>query len=298
MRVAGGMTILAGTLALATLLGLGAAAAQMVLPGAVAPSSEGDGAPAPAGRPKPKPKPQDGAERMAKGTTVAVPSIIALDGRTLVQNGTGSQVVFAPADKTVAVGRLTLEGEKVSNALETCRVENSGGTPLTMSGLGKPNGLERYRIEFPACPIAFDVLDGAILVDAAQPACDFVAADCRIKPAGLWGPAPADFGPDRVKSLERARGAAEGAVRSNYKALAASTKDRPTIMGFARDQAQFSSSREEICRDYAEEGRHGFCATKLTEARAALLHDRLGTALVDKATRKAAKHHGGKSPAG
>ena len=194
------------------------------------------------------------------------------------------------------MARLTLAGEKISNAVEACRLEATPA-PFPVTSLGRPAGLDRLRVEFAACPVTFDVLDGAILVARPETTCDFVQADCRVRTAGLWGPAPAEIAPERVKGLERARGAAEAAVRSNYKALVASTKDRPTIMGFARDQAQFSSSRAETCRDYADEGRHGYCATKLTEARAALLYDRLGTALAEKAARKA-KRRAGKQASG
>ena len=56
--------------------------------------------------------------------------------------------------------------------------------------------------------------------------------------------------------------------------------------GIAKEQAQFSSSREETCRDYAEESRHNFCATALTQGRAAQLHVRLEAALAAKQRRK------------
>lgn len=275
--------------------GLGLARAQMVLPGAVESTPAGNSTPAPAPTSRPKAKggaaPAGAGERVTRGTAVAVPGPAALAGRTLVLDGGGSQIVFAPADKSAAVAKLTLAGEKISNSSETCRLEVSPA-PGPPTSLGRPDGLDRFRVEVPACPMIFDVLDGAILVPNTQATCDFTAADCRVRTTGLWGPTPGELGPDRVKSLERARGAAEAAVRSNYKALVASTKDRPTIMGFARDQAQFSSSRSETCRDYADEGRHGYCATKFTEARAAFLYDRLGVALAEKAARKAKRRAG------
>ena len=37
------------------------------------------------------------------------------------------------------------------------------------------------------------------------------------------------------------------------------------------EQAGFSSRREETCRDYAGEDRHGFCASRITLARAVAL---------------------------
>ena len=41
-----------------------------------------------------------------------------------------------------------------------------------------------------------------------------------------------------------------------------------------REQTDFASQRDELCRDYAAEARHGFCAARMTEARAALLRKR------------------------
>lgn len=271
--------------------GPGLARAQMVLPGAV--ESTPAGSQTVPSRPKARVGAAEGGAsgHIARGTAVAAPRVASLAGRTLALDGGGSQIGFVAADKGVSVSRLTLAGEKISNSNETCRLDVSP-TPGPLTSLGRPDGLDRWRVEMPACPVTFDVLDGAILVTATEATCEFAAADCRVRAVGLWGPVPAELGPDRVKSLERARGTAEAAVRSNYKALVASTKDRPTIMGFARDQAQFSSSRAETCRDYAEEGRHGYCATKLTEARAALLYDRLGTALAEKAARKAKRRAG------
>lgn len=274
--------------------GVGAhqAAAQLVLPGAVTPAPAGNVQTPRTPAPKAKAAVGAGQAHVAHGTVVAVPTGAALVGRTMTMNGAGSQITFVTAEKTLAVARLSLMGEKTDTAHEACRVDLSSN-PLPVSPLGRPNGLERFRVGFPACPFVFDVLDGALLVDAEQEACVFTDAHCTVRTAGLWGAAPAEIGPDRVKSLERTRASAEAAVRSNYKALTASTKDRPTIMGIAHDQAQFSSSREEVCREYADEGRHGYCAAKLTEARAALLSDRLGTALAEKAARKAKRRAGG-----
>lgn len=272
-------------------LGLGLARAQLVLPGAVAPTPAGHSqAPAPS-RAKAKSAAGEASVRVVRGTAVAVPKPATLAGRTLALDGGDSQIAFAAVDKSVAVAKLTLAGEKISSPVETCRLEVSP-TPGQLTSLGRPDGLDRFRVEVPACPVTFDVLDGSILVAHTEATCEFTAADCRVRITGLWGPAPTELGPERIKGLERARAAAEAAVRSNYKALVASTRDRPTIMGFARDQAQFSSSRSETCRDYADEGRHGYCATRLTEARAALLSDRLGTALAEKAARKAKRRAG------
>ena len=221
-----------------------------------------------------------------RGKAVAVPTTAPLLGRALLLNGGATQLVLgAGPSKALTATRLSLAGEKISAGRESCKVE-AAATPIPVTDLGRSAGLARYRVENPACPITFDVLEGAVLVPPEPASCDIAEADCRVRISGLWGPPPSELGPERIKGLERARGGAEAAVRNNYRALTTSTKDRPTVMGFAKDQAQFSSSREETCRDYVEEGRHNFCATKVTEARAALLHARLDEALAAKAARK------------
>lgn len=263
-----------------------------MLPGAVAPSAEGTTqAPQPS-----RAKPGGGPSAAAPRAPVPVPAPAALAGKTLFLDGGKTQVTFAGHDRTIEVARLSLSGESIANSRNLCSVE-AQPVPLAVTSLGRATGLEQIQVAFAACPIVFDVLDGAVLVESAQASCAFKEADCSVNPVGLWGPQPADLGPDRVKAIERARTQADGAVRSNFKALAASTKDRTAIMGFAREQAQFSSSREETCRDYAGEGRHGFCATKLTEARAIVLRGKLGESLDAKAARKAKKGgHAAKTP--
>lgn len=261
------------------------ARAQMVLPGAVAPTPQGtlvspDAAPAVKKRPK--------VEATVAPAKVPLPA--SLSGQTLALNGRKSQITFDLRDKALVAAHLTLSGERLSNTRETCQVE-AADTPIAISDLGKPNGLSRIKLAFPACPIAFDVLDGAALAVGDPPACVFKEADCHIVPDGLWGPQPGAIGPDSLKGIERGRAEAERAVRTDYKLLVSSTKDRPTIMDYAREQAGFSSAREEICRDYAGEGRHGLCATKLTEARAAALYAKVVIEAARKALRKSAKTH-------
>ena len=273
---------------LALLVGLlmpGLALAQMALPGAVAPAPEGTvQTPQPA-----RPRPKSVSPLLAPAQ---VPPIDGLAGKTLSLNGGTSQVTFTPHDKDVDVSRLTLTGALISNARALCQIEGPK-TPIAVKPMGRPNGVDRVELDFPACPIAFDVLDGAVLVDRTQATCEFKQADCHIDIVGLWGPQSGDLGPDKAKGIEHARAQAETSVRTSYKALVASTKDRVAIAGYARDQAQFSSTREEICRDYVGEGRHGFCATKLTEARAAFLRAKLGDALEAKSERK--KQHAARS---
>ncbi len=251
----------------------------MALPGAVAPAPEGTvETPAAAQHPRPKAS----APRLAP---VQVPGVAGLAGKTMSRNGGASQVTFQPHDKEVEVARLTLSGQRISNAREVCQV-GGPATPITVKPMGRPDGVERIQLDFPACPLAFDVLDGAVLVDKTQAVCEFKDANCRVDSVGLWGPQSGDLGADKAKGIEHTRSQAEAEVLRFYKALVASTKDRVAIAGYARDQAQFSSTREEICRDYVGEGRHGFCAAKLTEARADFLRAKLGDALDAKAERK------------
>lgn len=259
--------------------GIVPSAAQLTLPGAVAPSSAGSVEQPAAPRPKRRPS----ADLTTASRRVVSPAVLA--GKTFFLNAGKSQVTFEPLADRVDVAHLTLAGESISNGLDTCEID-APGTPIAVRDAGRPDGVTRVQIAFEACPVAFDVLDGAVLVDRTQGTCEFKEKNCRVNPSGLWGPLSGDLGPDKAKTIEHARTQAELAVRKTYQALAASTKDRAVIAGFARDQAQFSSTRTEICRDYVGEGRHGFCAAKLTEARADFLRAKLDESLAAKAERK------------
>ena len=273
----------------ATLAGLASASpagAQMVLPGAVAPTPAGTQVSPPAATPRrsrPRAQAQDAAPALAPAVT---PAPLSLAGQTLFLNGRKSQITFAEKDKGLQVSRLVLSGTKPPNGTEDCQVEIPG-TPLGSTDLGKPNGVSRIKIDLPACPIVFDVLEGAVLAVGDPPSCDFPEKTCRVNPAGLWGPQAGAIGPAQVKVIEHARAQAETAVRTNFKLLLTTTRDRPTISDYAREQAGFSSVREEICRDYAGEGRHGFCATRLTQARAVALRAKFVVEAAAKAERKA-----------
>ena len=65
-------------------------------------------------------------------------------------------------------------------------------------------------------------------------------------------------------------------------------KDRNTIRSLAHEQAAFSSEREEMCRDYAREDQHGFCAARFTEGKLAQINQRLS---LKKAPEPAASPH-------
>ena len=278
-----GWLILPLTLSCATPPG---AKAQMMLPGAVAPTPEGttvhpnaDSA----GRARSRIHAADGLP--AAPPAARTPGANTLAGQTLYLNGGKSLVVFQARDKSIAVSRLLLAGARPSNSREECQVE-SPGVPIAATDLGKPNGLTRIQLDLPACPIAFDILDGAALAVGDPATCVFKEQNCQISPGGLWGPQPGALGPDKVKAIDHQRASAEAAVRTDFKLLLSTTKDRSTISGYAREQAGFSSSREEICRDYAGEGRHGFCSARLTEARAAALRAKYDEEAAHKPPRK------------
>jgi hypothetical protein len=53
--------------------------------------------------------------------------------------------------------------------------------------------------------------------------------------------------------------------------LTSAGKDKDVIKQIASEQAGFSSEREMICRNYLRENIHGFCALRITQARALAL---------------------------
>ena len=281
--------VLVSALLLLPMLSPGAARAQVALPGAVAPTPEGAAAPAGpppavAAKPKPRRPALDGAGLPAAPPPAKVLPAASLAGQTLYRAGRGSEIGFALRDKTLVVSHLTLVGQGGDGG--ECRIDVAD-LPLAVREEGQPDGMARVGIPVPACPISFDVLDGAALETGDHATCTFAAAHCTVDPTGLWGPQAATLTPERAKAIERQRSLAEAAVRASFKRLVANTKDRPTIMGYAREQAQFSSTREEICRGYAGEVKHGFCSTRLTEARAAALRTRADLAQIERDKRRA-----------
>lgn len=273
--------MLARTLAsalLVTAVLCGPAFAQLALPGATAPAPVGTVV-APRATAKPKPR-----------VVVApvAPPIDSLAGKTLHLNGGGSEMSFAARDKTADLSRLLLTGTKISNGRDACQV-NVAGMPLPLADGVKSNGLFRYALPVPACPVSIDVVAGAVEVPSDTPACTFKEADCTVDMAGLWGPAPGEIGPDEVKTIERERTEAERKVRAAYQGLTKATKDKSEVRGFASEQAGFSSRREELCRDYIGETRHGYCASRVTAARAAALETQLAVAEAQKELRKSHK---------
>jgi hypothetical protein len=203
---------------------------------------------------------------------VRPPSEDSIFGRDLKQNGTAGTLRIERVQGSLRA-QVTLAGAKISQPTETCTVKLGSGE-LPLSNLGRPEGLARYEIQTQACPMVFDVLEGAVLVTAPTEACVIQEADCQAEPRGVWGPEPGSLIP-RAGEFEQARGSFEKAVRENYRALS----QRATPQGVrpvVAEQAAFSSEREQVCRSYAREGAHSFCNARFTEGRAVTLASRLG----------------------
>ena len=252
--------------------------AQMQLPGAFAPAPAGTvQTPAKAAPAKPRgPAAPAAAASRAPGEEAVV-------ARPLHLNGTAGTIELERRDKTLQITKLLLAGDQITKPGEVCEVNVVPGAPLEAKPLGRPEGLLRYETGLEICPFSFDILDGSVLVgalqkDGAPQICEFKAADCRISPAGLWGPHPGNFVGERLKQIEKARAQADSAVRANFHVLLARAKDKGEIKLIAREQAGFSSQREQLCRDYAREGAHGFCAARISEAHAAALFARIAAA--------------------
>ncbi|ACK51865.1 conserved hypothetical protein [Methylocella silvestris BL2] len=251
---------------LAALLAGSQARAQMMLPGALQATPEG--AAKPTGAP-----PAEGTLAPAKPKPVIEkpPSEESIVDRDLLRDGSQGRIALrrGPGGGPLEITALSLEGEQISHRGETCRVDVVAGAPIEATPAVKTRGLLRFEVGVEACPFSFDVLDGAILVTGGAASCTFTAADCRVNPAGLWGPAGATIDDKQIKLFEKARGRAESTMRDNFRALLSSPgKDKDAVKKIAAEQAGFSSEREVVCRTYAKEETHGFCALKMTQGRA------------------------------
>ncbi|MGH6839021.1 MAG: hypothetical protein ACREDT_09490, partial [Methylocella sp.] len=247
---------------LAALMTPAFARAQLMLPGALQAS------PSPAG--KATKSPAGAGPRQPKPAGLKPPSEETIFGHELSRDGFAGVIAFQRGSGNgLEIARLSIAGEKISHPGQQCQVEVVAGTPIQTKFAGRPNGVSRYEVGIEACPISLDVLEGAVLVTRTPQTCDFRAADCRADPAGLWGPPGNSIGPDEAKQLERERGRVESVMRANFRALLTSAgKDKEAIKQIANEQAGFSSRREVICRNYLREDIHGFCALRITEARA------------------------------
>ncbi|MDP2356282.1 MAG: hypothetical protein Q8M31_09525 [Beijerinckiaceae bacterium] len=268
--------------ALAALASASPSRAQLQLPGAVqghAPT-QGDRAP----------------QAPLPGVAVRAPVETGLLGRELRQNGVHGLINFQRQGETLAVSRLVLSGERISNRRETCRVEVEGG-PFTATPQSRLGGLKRYAVTIPACPFTFVVLDAAILANVSEGAapvqpsastrpdnragntagmCAFTQADCVVHIGGVWGPTGSSISKGDLDQVLKSRSAAEKNALANYRALISQAGgDRQKIRAIAAEQASFSSKRAEQCSDYDREEVHGFCSARVTEARAVALRAQL-----------------------
>lgn len=257
--------------ALASAFAVSDASAQLALPGAMAPAPAGSlAAPAEGGKPRP---------RLSGPVTPVAPKLPSEDtiiGRALYLDGARSSIELQRQGDGLEVARLALSGDRLSRSGETCRIEVS--EPLRLTSQRTESGLRRYEVDFPACPFAFDALDGAILVSNAGKVCELKQADCRADPNGLWGMGASELDPKKANEMLTLRARVDQKVRNDFKALYDKIKsDKALRKELVREQAGFSARREEICRAYVSEADFGYCALRVTEARALVLGSQLAS---------------------
>ena len=244
-----------------------------MLPGAAPAAPEGA-----ATSPKPKSarKAASGgkASDAGAGKPAAEAGVAGLVGRPLMLNGKSGLLQLSGDDKAITVDKLQLAGEGVSDSSQRCVVDIVGETPIEATNVGRPDGLERFEAKVPACPISFDVLDGAVLVPTQITACVFKAADCQTTPGGLWGPEGGSLVGDAAKIVKE-RAEAEKSMAKLVRAIEDRAEDNKQAADLVRDQNGFATQRDQLCRDYAKESLHGYCALRVTEARTVLLQARL-----------------------
>jgi hypothetical protein len=269
----------------AAALAAGEARAQLVLPGAAPAAPQG----APASPAKPR-----SASASAKGVKPgAPPGVASVAGRPLMLDGKSGLLQISGDDKAATIDKLQLAGESVSDSSQRCVVDIVGEKPIQATTDGRPDGLERFEADVPACPFSFDVLDGAALAPSQITACVFKAADCQTSPGGLWGPEGASLVGDAAK-FAKERAEADKAMAKVVRAIEDRAADSPEAADLMRDQNGFAGQRDDTCRDYAKESVHGYCALRLTQARTALLETRLNE-FVAAAAGKAASEKPGKT---
>ena len=282
---------------LAAGLAASGASAQLMLPGA-APAKPHGAKLSPLRRRSARSSEKETEARAKAAKAGAAQGIESVAGRPLLLNGKSGLMQISGDDKTVTLDKLELSGETVSDPSQRCVVNIVGEKPILATSVGRPDGLMQFEADVPACPIAFEVLDGAVLVPSQITACVFKAADCRTSPGGLWGPDGASLTGEAAKIVKE-RAEAERAMAKIVRTLEDRAKESPKAADLVRDQNGFAGRRDETCRDYAKESIHGYCALRVTQARTALLQARLD-ALPGAAARAGASERGrkGKSKKG
>jgi len=243
-----------------------AANAQLALPGAGDPTVAAlPDASAPA-KPKAKPKPKAALE-------AKIDSVL---GKTLKLNGTDGAMVIAKHGDALSVEKLTLKGESTADSGAPCTIDVRGDGPIALKSMGKVEGLAHYSIDFPACPLEFDLLDKATLVPQQSVACVFPAASCQANPGGLWGPG-ADELQTSAKEIAAKRQKADAVLSASLNALMKRDKGKNAAK-ISSDEESFASLRDDICKDYDGEATLGFCGSRVTMARAVNLASQLAPA--------------------
>jgi hypothetical protein len=253
-------------LALAAALGLAPAVAhaQLALPGAE---------PAPDAA-KPAADKSSRAKRRPRAAVRLSVDPATIIGKTLKLNGRAGALVFARGDdEALKIVKYVLPGEVVSKPAQKCEINIVSQAPIEAVPKGAPDGLPRYGADIPACPLVFDIVDGAVLVPAQNSACVFADADCQASPSGLWGPAASELDARAVATF---RAAADRSIQDSQRRLEERNPDAAASL--AREQSDFAASRDDVCQGYDGETRLGFCASRLAQTRAALLAARSGEA--------------------
>lgn len=264
---------------LLALLTVGPTRAQLVLPGAAPPTPAGTVVTPTDRKPGPQKPKGAGATNDSKGdsaglnepgsATTRAPGEETVAGRQFQRHGSEGLMVFEKSAAGLAVGKLVLIGYKISRPAEFCRIEIAASN-VALKPQSHYQGLLSYRVDMASCPFSLDVLDGAVRARGAM--CAFTESDCKVDVAGIWGPPGDSIGPVEAASIEKLRGKADRDARAGFRSvLHTAGGDRNRVKEVARDQASFSSAREEACRDYAREEKHGFCASRVTLARAVAL---------------------------
>ncbi|MCI4679928.1 hypothetical protein K9U39_16620 [Rhodoblastus acidophilus] len=238
--------------------------AQIQLPGAV-------GAPTPKGQVITPPRavsPRPREEYSGHFTVAKPPELVGVLSKPLRLLGVRGALQIEKSGDRLVVTRFVAAGDKISHPNQPCEVSMGGEGPVRLKALGSPDGVHRLELDSSACPLQFDVLNGAVRARSPIGVCAFTQADCRIDAAGLWGPAGGSFSDAEIKSMEKERGAIERAMRAHFRTLLSKyKKDKPAAETVIKDQAAFSAERAQACRDYDREEATGFCALRLTEAR-------------------------------
>ena len=240
----------------------GLARAQLVLPGAAARTPPGAPAEAPAPR-----KPE-------KAAAVFASSVAAVVGRPLQLNGDQGQLLFSGRGKVLRIDKFSLPGEVISDPSRKCLIDIVGEAPIETKSLGRPDGLARYEAEIPACPFPSTWSRARRWFPR------------RTRPAFFRRPiarrAPPDFGAPRgpvwKTTQNRSSGNGRAPTRRRRKACARSRRGskvarRPqTSRGettiFPRDATTYAAiTRRKLL--------HGYCASRMAQARAALLQERI-----------------------